>query len=173
MLFFLDIETTGLDEIKNDMLEISCLSTVGEYVMGKVTHTIKPKNTDWQDQMDDFVREMHIKNGLLEEIENNGVSIEDAEKAVMDFVVGQKGEDIATMAGNSIHFDRRFIHKQMPKLDAVFHYRLFDVSSITTLAKMHWPEIVVKPEPAHRAFDDALRSFETYKYYADKLCGRR
>ena len=121
------------------------------------------------DQMNDFVRDMHTKSGLLEEIKAGGITMEAATKAIVDYVkawVPDAGD--APLAGNSIGVDKTFLTKNMPELIDHLHYRIIDVSTLKELAR-RWYDRVWQCAPGkaqgHRALQDITESINELRYY--------
>jgi oligoribonuclease len=119
--------------------------------------------------MDDFVRTMHTKSGLLEEIGSSTISLEQAGAATLEFIRSHvPTARIVPLAGNSIGTDRRFLAAQLPEIEEYLHYRSVDVSTIKELARRWYPE-VVKGAPTkaggHRAMDDIRESVAELAYY--------
>lgn len=178
MIFFFDYETTGLDERTGYLLEASIVAINGLNESIAVTsRIIQPKahfgHDFWTEAMNDFVRDMHTGNGLLESIETGaGHKLELVEKELLGFINEFAVEDeVCTLAGSSIHFDRRWMRQWMPKLDNRFHHRMLDVSAIRIMVESNWPEVRYVPEPregpAHRALDDACATLAEYRYYIE------
>lgn len=181
MLFFLDIETTGLCDKEDYMLEIACVAFDGSQTKGSRVQVIKPSHdlpvdfSPWRERMNDYVLNMHTKNNLLNDIDRgHGVPLKDAENGIVDFVESFAiGKPI--IAGNSIHFDRRFLRSQMPTLDGILSHRMFDCSTLKLFAANHWPDLVQArtAEVAHRALPDCLESIATYQHYVERFNPRR
>ena len=118
--------------------------------------------------MSDFVREMHVASGLLEELPH-GVSLADAQTQLMAYLtehVPSAGQ--APLAGNTIGTDRAFIARSLPKIDAHLHYRSVDVSSIKELVRRWFPRVYFNApakEGGHRAMADILESIRELDYY--------
>ena len=108
--------------------------------------------------MDPYVVEMHTKSGLLDEIRNSEVTLEEAGKATLDFLQSYiDKEKSVPLAGNSIGTDRRFLAQWLPDIENFLHYRCVDVSSIKELARRWFPEILAdapRKDGGHRAMDD-------------------
>lgn len=168
--YFLDLETTGLDEHTDIVLEVAIVEQNGAGEAGRSYETVvQPIKENWKDLMDPYVLEMHTKNGLIADIDAQlGVPVDVAEEQVLRFLLNL---DKPIIAGNSIHFDRRFISHQMPRLDKFLHHRMVDVSSIKLMVEQQWPGLVQprNVEPAHRAMADALESLQSYRYYSARL----
>ncbi len=168
-LVWIDCEMTGLS-LKNDaLIEVAALVTDFELnVLGDgIDLVIKPPQADL-DQMDDFVRDMHTKSGLLTELDA-GMSLRDAEEAVLTYVREFVTEPRkAPLAGNSVGTDRAFLLRDMVELESYLHYRVVDVSSIKELARQWYPRTYfASPEKAgnHRALADIQESIEELRYY--------
>src|SRR6188768_1685991 len=168
-LVWMDCEMTGLDLTVDELVEVAVVVT--DYNLEPVhpgfSVVIKPDHSAL-DTMNDFVRDMHTKSGLLEEIPN-GVSLADAEYAVLEYILEHApAANTAPLAGNTIGTDRAFINKFMPRVDAHLHYRSVDVSSIKELAKRWVPRAYFNsPEKGggHRALADILESIRELDYY--------
>ena len=168
-LVWIDCEMTGLDLVNDALIEVAVLVTDGELnVLGEgVDVLIKP--TDEQLAfMGDFVREMHTKSGLLDELAS-GTTMEAATKLALDYIreyvpIARK----APLAGNTIGTDRMFLAKYMPRIDRWLHYRNIDVSSIKELSRRWYPRAYIHA-PAkgggHRALADILESIRELAYY--------
>ncbi|QTX04529.1 oligoribonuclease [Agromyces archimandritae] len=168
-LVWIDCEMTGLDLEVDELVEIAVVIT--DYELNPVDEgidiVIRPDPSSLE-TMSDFVREMHLTSGLLEEIPG-GVSVADAEYQVLEYVLKHIPEEQkAPLAGNTIGTDRAFIAKFMPRLDAHLHYRSVDVSSIKELARRWFPRVYFNA-PAknggHRALADILESIRELRYY--------
>jgi len=168
-LVWIDCEMTGLDLSIDELVEVAVVVTDYDLVPldPGFSVVIKPDQSAL-DTMNDFVRNMHTESGLITEIPN-GVSLADAEFAVLEYIVkfvptGQS----AALAGNTIGTDRAFINKFMPRVDAHLHYRSVDVSSIKELSRRWFPRVYFNA-PAknggHRALADILESIRELDYY--------
>ena len=123
--------------------------------------------------MDDFVRTMHQKSGLLTEIPAADTDVAAAEEAALAYIKGRVPvAGSAPLCGNSIGMDRRFLARYMPELDDYLHYRSVDVSSFKELCRRWYPAIYRKrPDKAeqHRALGDILESIEELRYYRAEI----
>jgi len=160
---------TGLDITVDELVEVAVVIT--DYDLVPVhpgfTIVINPDQSAL-DNMGDFVRNMHTESGLITEIPN-GVSLADAEYAVLEYILKYvPGVQTTPLAGNTIGTDRAFLAKYMPRVDGHLHYRSVDVSSIKELAR-HWFPRVYFNAPAknggHRALADILESIRELDYY--------
>ncbi len=168
-LVWIDCEMTGLDLATDELVEVAVVIT--DYDLVPVDPgfaiVIKPDQSAL-DNMNDFVRDMHTKSGLIEEIPN-GVSLADAEFAVNEYILRfVPSPGTAPLAGNTIGTDRAFINKYMPRVDAHLHYRSVDVSSIKELSKRWFPRVYFNApskDGGHRALADILESIRELDYY--------
>ena len=174
VLFWVDLETTGLDELTGEILEYAVVLTDLELneidsVEGVLAHDMTYLPTI----MDPFVTEMHTKNGLLEAIRLASVNVPNAPwgwqaaRVVQNILVGmllrlkQSDPDtIFVIAGSTVGFDRRWLKQEMPELEKMLHYRQLDVS----VYKVGFPEIFgTKTSEAHRAMADIRASIDVHR----------
>jgi oligoribonuclease len=169
-LVWIDCEMTGLDLGKEALIEIAALVTDAELnVLGEGVDIVIHADEDKLAGMPEVVREMHAHSGLTEEVRRSTVTLEEAERRVLDYIREHVPEPgTAPLAGNSIATDRGFIARDMPALDAHLHYRMVDVSSVKELVRRWYPRIYyAKPEKglAHRALADIKESIGELDYY--------
>jgi oligoribonuclease len=173
-LVWLDLEMTGLDVERHVIVEIAVLVTDDQ--LGPVDEGIdlivhQPPTV--LAEMDDFVRTMHTKSGLLTEIEASSLSLAEAGALALDYVRAHvPTTGTAPLCGNSIGVDRRFLDRQLPELDRYLHYRSIDVSSLKELCR-RWYPAVYKGRPGkvetHRALTDVLESIAELRYYREHM----
>jgi oligoribonuclease len=124
-------------------------------------------------QMDDFVRSMHERSGLLPAIAASDRSLADAERETLAFLTGHIPEArTVPLCGNSIGTDRRFLATYMPEVEDFLHYRSIDVSSVKELCRRWYPEMLAGAPPktgAHRALDDIRESIAELAYYRSTI----
>jgi oligoribonuclease len=122
--------------------------------------------------MDPFVVNMHTESGLLPEIPN-GISLEAAEEQLFEYISSHIPEaSKAPLAGSSVHVDRIFLQRDMPRVDSYLHYRIIDVSSIKELVRRWYPRAYfASPTKTgnHRALGDILDSINELKYYREAV----
>lgn len=123
--------------------------------------------------MNAYVRDMHTKSGLIDEVRKSSLTIRDAEIETLEFINEHiKAKNKPPVCGNSIGTDRRFLDAQMNDLENRFHYRVVDVSSIKELANRWYPDVdrnIPSKAENHRALEDIIESIEELKYYREKL----
>lgn len=172
-IVWIDCEMTGLD-FKNDLLvEIACVITNAQ--LEQVTEGLNiviQAPAERLEAMDPFVVNMHTESGLLPEIPN-GVTLEAAEELLFDYITSHIPEaSKAPLAGSSVHVDRIFLQRDMPRVDSYLHYRIIDVSSVKELARRWYPKAYFSSPPKtgnHRALGDILDSINELKYYREAV----
>jgi oligoribonuclease len=174
-LVWIDLEMTGLLVEHDVIVEIACLVTDAELELvdddgiDLVVHAADAQ----LDAMGDFVRAMHVKSGLLDEIRASRVSLDDAGAQVLEYLKTHVPEPgIAPLCGNSIGMDRRFLARYLPAIDEYVHYRSIDVSSLKELCRRWYPDAYRKrPSKAetHRALDDIRESVAELRYYREAI----
>jgi oligoribonuclease len=177
-LVWIDLEMTGLD-VENDVIvEIACIVTDSDLVsLDDGIQLVVHQDEATLARMDDFVRAMHTKSGLLPEITESSTDVAQAQAEVLAYVRTHAPEARATpLCGNSIGMDRRFLARYMPELEEFLHYRSVDVSSLKELCRRWYPAVYKKrPGKAeqHRALDDIRESIEELRYYRDTMLRER
>jgi oligoribonuclease len=175
-LVWIDLEMTGLDTVRHTIVEIAVLVTDSdlELVDDGIDLVIHATPEELA-QMDDFVRNMHTKSGLLPQIEASTLSLEEAGAQVLEYLGTRVPANTAPLCGNSIGVDRRFLDRYLPAVDQYVHYRSIDVSSLKELSR-RWNPAVHKGRPgkqeSHRALDDIRESLEELRYYRDHFLVR-
>ena len=167
-LVWIDLEMTGLNPKEDTILEISMIITNSnlEIIGEDNTYYIQHNQKDF-DNMNQWCQEHHTKSGLWDKVVESTLSIEEAESSILKFLEAftEKGKNI--LCGNSIHQDRRFIHKYMPRLDELLHYRMIDVSTLKELCGRWYQDSNAEftKKNSHRAYDDIVESIEELKFY--------
>lgn len=166
-LLWVDLEMTGLDPEQYVIVEVAAKVTdfnfkpLGEY--SAVIH----QPDDVLDNATDWNKEHHGgPDGLYVRSRQSQVSEHEAIQGLIQLISGTFGEEPATLAGNSIHQDRRFIRKWWPEVEALLHYRMLDVSSFKVWMQGKYGLDFVKQEN-HLADDDIQESMSELKYYLD------
>ena len=171
-LIWIDLEMTGLDTMSDRIIEVATIITnkdLEEIAVGPVIAV--HQSTSLLDGMDEWNTKQHTKSGLVERVKNSTANESAAESATIEFLQQYVPENSSPMCGNSICQDRRFLARLMPKLEAYFHYRNLDVSSLKELAQRWYPEIAkgFEKESKHLALDDIRDSIDELKYYRKHL----
>ena len=164
-LVWIDLEMTGLDVERHVIVEIACLVTDSQLeLLDDGIDIVVHQDAEALAAMDDFVRKMHTKSGLLPQIEASTVDLPTAGARVLEYVKGHvPNAGQAPLCGNSIGVDRRFLDRGLPELDRYLHYRSIDVSSLKELCRRWYPEIYrgrPSKKETHRALDDVLESIK-------------
>ncbi|AWB84565.1 oligoribonuclease [Corynebacterium liangguodongii] len=169
-IVWIDLEMTGLDPERHVIVEVAALVTDAELtILDEGIDLVVHATEEQLAEMDEVVVQMHSDNGLLADIKDSTVSIEEAEEAVLGLVAKHcDPAHPAPLAGNSIATDRSFIRAHMPRLDAALHYRMIDVSTVKELSRRWFPHAYYKQPAkgmAHRALADIVESIRELDYY--------
>lgn len=173
-LIWIDCEMTGLDIFHDELCEVSVVPTDFTLkVLDKgIDLVIRPSDVAVA-HMNDFVRDMHTSSGLVDEWNRSGLSLDEAQKQVVDYVsrfLPRHGK--AHLAGNSVGSDKKFLDRYMPDLMSRLHYRVIDVSTLKELSRRWYPD-VYRNKPAkhggHRALADIIESIDELRYYRDMM----
>jgi oligoribonuclease len=172
-IVWIDCEMTGLDSVNDALIEVAALVTDSELnILGDgVDVVIKPDDAALA-QMNDFVRDMHTRSGLLNELPA-GKTMAEAEALVLDYIRKWVPDPRkAPLAGNSVGTDRVFLARDMPSVVEHLHYRIIDVSTIKELAR-RWYARAYFQAPAklggHRALGDIKDSIDELRYYREAV----
>jgi oligoribonuclease len=171
-LVWLDLEMSGLDPQQCVILEIATIVTDADLRViaeGPVLAIHQPESV--LEAMDDWNREHHAASGLSARVRTSTHSVADAEAATLAFVQRYCTERSSPLCGNSIHHDRRFLARYMPRFDAYLHYRNVDVSTIKELVRRWYPNGPAAPEKkhAHLALDDIRESIDELRFYREHI----
>ncbi len=166
----MDLEMTGLDPATCVVVEVATLVTEDDLTVvaegPDVVVGAPPENLD---AMEDVVRKMHEKSGLLNAIRSSTLTLADAERQTLDFIKHHVPEPRSVpLCGNSIGTDRRFLATQLPRIEEWLHYRSIDVSTLKELCRRWYPDAfqkAPKKDGSHRALDDIRESLEELRYY--------
>ena len=172
-LVWIDCEMTGLDLGADALIEVAALVTDFDLnVLGEGVDVIVRPPAEALEQMIPFVREMHEKSGLLEQLEG-GLDLATAERQVLDYIREHCPDGSRPpLAGNTVATDRAFLARDMVELEGFLHYRIVDVSSIKELSRRWFPRAYYAA-PAkrgnHRALADIQESIEELRYYREAV----
>lgn len=171
-LIWLDLEMTGLDTVTDHILEIATVVTDKNLcVLAEGPTLVIHQPDDRLAKMDNWNQKHHGDSGLIALVKNSVIHEEEAERATLAFLAQWVPPKVSPLCGNSICQDRRFLARLMPKLEAFFHYRNLDVSTIKELAERWSPSLKesFKKNNTHRALDDALESIAELRYYRENF----
>jgi oligoribonuclease len=169
LLVWMDLEMSGLDAHKERILEAAALITNSDLeLVAAGPNLVIHQPEEVLEAMDEWNQQHHGDSGLIARVRASTITQADAEAALLEFVSAHCERGKAPLVGNSIHHDRWFLKLHMPALEAYFHYRIIDISSIKELCRRWYPtEFAQMPEKkkAHRALDDILESVEELRAY--------
>jgi oligoribonuclease len=171
-LIWIDMEMTGLRPERDRILEIAVLitdSSLNILAEGPSLAVRQPESV--LAGMDEWNQTHHSASGLLDLVRSEGVTEAEAENQVLDFIRQYVPANTSPICGNSIGQDRRFLYQYMPTLEAYFHYRNLDVSTLKILAARWRPELMTEftKKEAHRALDDIRESVAELRFYRRHL----
>ena len=171
-LVWLDMEMTGLDPDRDRVIEMAVVITNSQLeVVAESAVWVVHQPDDVLDGMDEWNKKTHGKSGLIDKVRASVLSEADVEAQCLEFLKRFVPAGKSPMCGNSICQDRRFMARWMPKLEAWFHYRNLDVSTLKELCRRWRPEVVkeVKKSGKHEALADIHESIEELKHYREKF----
>ena len=167
-LVWLDCEMTGLNPERDRIIEIAVVvtgPTLAPRIEGPVL--VIHQSDEQLAGMDAWNRGTHGKSGLIDKVKASRLSEQTAQAIILDFLSAYLPKKTSPMCGNSIGQDRRFLAKYMPELEAFFHYRNLDVSTLKELAKRWRPEVYssFKKQQRHTALADVQESIDELVHY--------
>jgi oligoribonuclease len=171
-LVWVDMEMSGLLPETDRILEIAMIVTDGDLnIVAEGPVLVVHQEDAVLDRMDAWNKGAHSKSGLIDKVKASTLTEAEVEAECLAFLKQHVKSSISPMCGNTIHQDRRFMNRYMPKLEAYFHYRNIDVSTIKELCKRWQPEVAkgFSKQQAHTALADIIESVEELRYYREKL----
>lgn len=171
-LIWIDLEMTGLDTQNDYIIEIATIVTDAQLnVLAEGPVLAIHQSDEVLAEMDEWNTNQHGKSGLTQRVRDSRVSEAEAEVQTLEFLRKWVPERASPMCGNSICQDRRFLYRCMPELEAYFHYRNLDVSSLKELAQRWAPDVAkgYKKGDAHLAMEDIRDSIAELRYYREHL----
>lgn len=169
-LIWVDMEMTGLDPDTDKIIEVAVVVTDMQLnVLAEGPVFAIHQSDEVLDKMDAWNKGTHGRSGLIDKVKASTVSEADAEKALIEFLKAYVPAGKSPMCGNTICQDRRFMFRGMPKLEAFFHYRNLDVSTLKELCRRWKPALSsgFKKHQKHTALADIIESIEELKYYRE------
>ena len=171
-LIWLDCEMTGLDPEVDRLIEIAVIVTGADLTPRIEGPVLVIHQSDAQlDKMDAWNKGTHGRSGLIDKVKASTLTEAQAEQQILEFVAKYAPKNSTPMCGNSISQDRRFLVKYMPKLEAFFHYRNIDVSTLKELAKRWRPDVynAFKKQQKHTALADVHESIDELAHYRERF----
>ena len=169
-LIWIDLEMTGLVPEKDNIIEIATVVTDADLnVLAEGPSIAIHQDNKHLDSMDEWNTRQHTKSGLVQRVKESEISLNEAEKQTLDFLMKYVDPGVSPMCGNSICQDRRFLYNYMPKLEKFFHYRHIDVSTLKELAVRWKPDVVTNSfkQSKHLALSDIYDSINELKHYRE------
>ena len=169
-LIWIDMEMSGLDPEKDKVLEVAVVVTDGELnTVAEAPVFVVHQGDDVLAAMDDWNQKTHAKSGLIDRVKASVLSEHDVEDRMVAFLSDYVPPKISPMCGNSVHQDRRFMARHLPKLEDFFHYRNLDVSTLKELARRWKPQLLdgVTKHGKHEALADIHESIDELRYYRE------
>ena len=167
-LLWVDMEMSGLNPDTDRVLEVAIVITDSQLNTVVEAPVLVVHQADAVlDGMDSWNRSTHAKSGLTERVKASTLSEAEVERRLVEFLTAYIPAGISPMCGNTVHQDRRFMARHMPALEAFFHYRNLDVSTLKELMKRWRPDLAAGfvKHGKHEALADIYESIDELKYY--------
>jgi len=171
-LIWIDLEMTGLDPDSDVIIEIATIVTDANLnILAEGPVMAVHQSDETLGKMDDWCVRTHGASGLTDRVRASTVDEAEAEKRTIEFLSQWVDNRASPMCGNSICQDRRFLYRYMPRLEAFFHYRNLDVSTVKELARRWKPEVMegLSKQGTHLALDDIRESIAELKHYRERF----
>lgn len=169
-LIWIDLEMTGLDPDNDLIIEIATVVTDKNLnILAEGPVMAVHQSDAVLAAMDEWNQQHHGQSGLIQRVKDSDIDAAEAERRTLDFLQQWLPAKTSPMCGNSICQDRRFLYRYMPKLEAFFHYRNLDVSTVKELAARWAPQIKdgFNKQASHKALDDIIESIDELRYYRE------
>lgn len=162
---------TGLDPDRDVIIEAAVLVTDPQLeIVAHGPEIAIHRTPEELSLMNAWNRRTHGDSGLVRRIRDSQTSIEQAEDEILEFLAEWTEAGASPLCGNSVHQDRAFIRRQMPRLDAWLHYRILDVSTVKELVKRWYPDLEpFAKQQRHRALDDIRESIDELRWYRERV----
>ena len=169
-LIWIDLEMSGLDPEIERILEVALVVTDSTLnVLAESPVLVVHQQPELMGRMDDWNKSMHAKSGLIGRVAASNLTEQNVEGQMLDFLAPYVPPKTSPMCGNSVHQDRRFLARYMPRLEGFFLYRNLDVSTLKELARRWKPEVLAgfNKEGRHEALADIYDSIAELKHYRE------
>ncbi|NVK40948.1 MAG: oligoribonuclease [Oceanospirillaceae bacterium] len=169
-LIWIDLEMTGLDPDRDLIIEIATIVTDAQLNIIEEGPSLAVHQPDAAlDAMDEWCTRQHGQSGLTQRVRDSRIDAAEAERQTLAFLARHVDKGASPMCGNSICQDRRFLYRYMPELEAFFHYRNLDVSTLKELARRWKPETLTgfRKQGSHLALDDIRDSISELRHYRE------
>lgn len=168
-LVWIDLEMTGLNPDEHVIIEVAAIVTDEKLnIIDEGLNIVIHHPDETMLNLSDWIVKTHGESGLLAKVQESKISLSEAEKLVLNYLILHCAAGASPLCGNSVWQDRRFLIKYMPALNNFFHYRNIDVSTIKELVS-RWYGFKYKKGEVHRALGDVLESIAELKYYRDNF----
>lgn len=171
-LIWIDMEMSGLNPETDRVLEIAIVITDAQLnTVAEAPVLVIHQPDSVLDVMDNWNKSTHKKSGLIDRVKASTLSEAEVEDRMVAFLAQHVPKGVSPICGNSVHQDRRFLVKYLPKLDDYFHYRLIDVSTLKELARRWKPEVLsgMVKHGKHEALADIHESIAELRYYREQI----
>ncbi len=169
-LLWVDMEMSGLNPDTDKVLEIAVVVTDSRLnTVAEAPVLVVHQSDAVLDAMDSWNKSTHAKSGLIDRVRASSLDEAAAEQQLIAFLEPCVPQGASPMCGNSVHQDRRFMARHLPRLEAYFHYRNLDVSTLKELAKRWRPDLAggLTKHGRHEALADIYESIDELKYYRE------
>ncbi len=169
-LIWVDMEMSGLDPQAEKVLEVAIVITDTNLITVAEGPVLVVHQSDAVlDAMDAWNKSTHAKSGLIERVKASTLAETDVDNRLVEFLQQYVPAGVSPLCGNSVHQDRRFMVTYLPRLEAYFHYRNLDVSTLKELMRRWKPELAagMTKHGRHEALADIYESIEELKYYRE------